>query len=715
MTNKLLKLGILFLFFLTSLSFALSIQKIEELATFRSKTDISEHFSSFGFPEFITTKEEQEKILIALDQVSSKMEVNHMAKIIFHGLLQNDFIETGEISFDNFGVRHQYFLSSHQPSNLFANFNEKIQKIEEVSDAFLLFHNKEDEEFIIAPIQTAENLNPAVFFVETVDLDTVNLFLEHLAQEYNYQFQTNYRASDFHYDFIDTTIDFSYRLISPTSLALIVFTAFFFILWLLENGTTIAIFRLNGLSTTSILWLFAVKPLSLCFLVSFVLVQLLIFQSINRQFSTILFLLLLLFLIIAWILVFFLEVFSLNNQLNKHSYGKYLFPIMYSSKIVLLLLSIGLLIPLAEMGRILLFPSPTIDAKIENYAVFFPLLAGNEPHILHLIEESARGLDNVPLFSRLEEDGAIVSKTNSYFHFLEFDDLPVYRTISLNTNYLKKFPIYSITGTEIHIDNQESRLVYLVPERFLPDLENIRSWFLRKNNPNMPTIKEEDIVFYIIKNKQEIFAFDHDAQEVFTFGSVATKVIKFPYIIEVETINNRNVENRPLYFDGGAFDNSLRVPIQGSAQETYLQYLPLLQKAGLEDNLPFLVPLNDLRRVRTQLFFGESIQKHIIEFLLSSLLTVSLIAYSTLSYFRMHKQKFIIWRLNGLSFFRTYRSIFLMAGVQYLLFLAYIIANGFLITDILTFLFFLTIETITLGGTFFSLERQNFADILEGK
>src|SRR5699024_5308493 len=121
--------------------------------------------------------------------------------------------------------------------------------------------------------------------------------------------------------------------------------------------------------------------------------------------------------------------------------------------------------------------------------------------------QDMRGLDKTKLLSQLLDDGAIEVDTSAYF---EEENPLIHQSIYVNTNYLDKYPLISITNQPIQIDKNEDREIILIPERMMPDFVQLRSWFLNETNPDRRTKKEEDVLFYTIQDEQEIFAFDQE-------------------------------------------------------------------------------------------------------------------------------------------------------------------------------------------------------------
>jgi hypothetical protein len=709
-TNKILKRIVLLLSFLFSLSVASTIQNIERVRDFHRKTNTEDFFTEFKFPEFIVSNQQERMILELLESVSKELNVNYMARISSFGVRDSEFAETGNLSFENVGGEHKFFVSEQRDTSLLKNFqvspqliNEKnyfATNVEKYPDAKHIENGlQNNEDFFILPIQMAENLNPARFFVETKDKEILNVFLSKLTDNYNHLFETEYKIEDFQYENIDLALNLSPPLETLSLVLFMIFYILSLLLWLLENNGRITIYRLNGFSSRKIVHTLLLKELLVLFFLNNLIASLFILHSMNYLFVLMQLLFFIFSLLISYSVAGLLKYFSLNKQLNHQTLGKNLFYTVYFAKLVLLLFSVIQLLPLAEFTHALISPKME-NEKLENYAVFYPNFGGNESTLMDF-SSTMRGLDKEPLLEQLLVDGAIEVDTRPFF---EEEIEMIHRSIYVNTNYLDKYPIISITNQPIQIDKEEERQIILIPERMMTYFAEIRAWFLNETFLDAQTVKEDHILFYTIQNEQEIFAFDQETSYTITE----------PNIIHIMTLNNTPIFQRD-FLTGDSFSEPLKIPLNGSPKETYNRYLPLLKEAGLEDNFPFLIPMNQLRKVEQQMIYSLDIRQRIVELSVTILLVIVLISYSTLNYFRLHKQKFVIWRLNGASFFKTYKSMFLFSGLQYLVFFIYVAAYSFQVTDVLIFLFFLLVEFIVLYRTFLSIEKKNTIEFLEGR
>ncbi|MDO2410365.1 hypothetical protein QUB72_02840 [Enterococcus faecium] len=71
-----------------------------------------------------------------------------------------------------------------------------------------------------------------------------------------------------------------------------------------------------------------------------------------------------------------------------------------------------------------------------------------------------------------------------------------------------------------------------------------------------------------------------------------------------------------------------------------------------------MIPMEQLRKTELQLIYLWDIRQRITDLSITILLVIVLITYSTLSYFRLYQQKFVVWRLNGVSFSKLIEEFF---------------------------------------------------------
>jgi len=159
-----------------------------------------------------------------------------------------------------------------------------------------------------------------------------------------------------------------------------------------------------------------------------------------------------------------------------------------------------------------------------------------------------------------------------------------------------------------------------------------------------------------IKNDQSIFSFNPDVYPA------EQNEIKNP-IIKVITENNSIAVEREIILGGGATDPLKIKLVDNDYQKTYELLFPKLQELGLEDNLKQLITVDEwvlqqISEIKTELSFTLIIVMVIFIF------SLALSLQNTILFFHQNQQKYIIKRLFGVSFFRTYLNYFYyMAGL----------------------------------------------------
>lgn len=332
MTNIVLKKIVLLLSILSSLALAVAIRNVNREEDFQKKVNTAEYFTPFRFPEFIVDPQQETRVLEILESVSEKLNVNYMAKVSFYGVRDHTFSETGEISFDRLGETHTFFLSKQTETHLLNNFyiepqiisekNYFASDLEKYPDAEYLENRQlKNEDFFILPIQMAEVLNPADFFVETKDQKTLDSFLSKLSDEYNLSFETAYEPTSFQYENDIETFAPSRTLEASTFVIFTLFYSLSLILWILENNRHIAIYRLNGLTSRKILKRLLLKELVILFLLNLLIAFFFVLHSVNHLFVLVQLFLLIFSLIISFFVIDLLGNLSLNKQLNRQTFG----------------------------------------------------------------------------------------------------------------------------------------------------------------------------------------------------------------------------------------------------------------------------------------------------------------------------------------------------------------------------------------------------------
>ncbi|EJY45026.1 bacteriocin-associated integral membrane protein [Enterococcus faecium 505] len=492
------------------------------------------------------------------------------------------------------------------------------------------------------PLIELPSFKEATKFVESQNSEQVSAFIESLTTKYNELYQPSFTVQDFQYtDYPETIILLDHRPVRNLIVISLIFFLLFTALWLFDNARKLSILRLNGLSCATILYKVLIKHLLFLF-GSCCLVQLIFDPSIFllnmfHQFA---------FFTVSIInllcVIYFLCTTSFVENLNRKSYARTFIFSLYFFKTIAFVWCLASVLTLVELVNLSLLPS-TYPDEFSEYAVFYNTYSGKNNHEVISIENNVLSAQQDRLYQYLEENGMLLIGTVSYF----MEEKEINRKICVNVNYLQKYPIISVTGQKITISPEETQRVFLVPERLENQFQEIKEHYLHGY-----FLDESQADFYLIRSKQEIHTFHPDEE-----------IIYYPNVIEVQTRNNSAGNLRQIITGMGHFD-PVKVPITQSVEETFEPIKKVLEENYLLDNYPVLTPLSEIKKVDLQRGLG-GIKQRSLEILFALYLLITMIAYLVLISLKIKKQKYTIWRLNGISMIKTYRMIFLPFFIQY--------------------------------------------------
>src|SRR5699024_4703314 len=116
-----------------------------------------------------------------------------------------------------------------------------------------------------------------------------------------------------------------------------------------------------------------------------------------------------------------------------------------------------------------------------HYGVFYPIKTGNDTEQLRAGED-VLDLPTYQLYINYLEPTLKAIYVNSIEYRMDSIQETVgksryIRNMYVNTNYLDLFPIYDEDGKKIEIDNSEKNSIFLVPEKYRENEEQIFQYF----------------------------------------------------------------------------------------------------------------------------------------------------------------------------------------------------------------------------------------------
>lgn len=631
MNNKLIRLNLFVLFSILSFMIFFYVQEVAQERIIADSYSLPEQYQSFDLPRTIQDDRQNfTRNLTILLETAEEEQLN----VLFRETNFTPKITNGKPDPSIDLVVIDYFSNETDLRTLLNHPSAKHLSTQHYTINYASFNNH--------PLIELPSFKEATKFVESQNSEQVSAFIESLTTKYNELYQPSFTVQDFQYtDYPETIILLDHRPVRNLIVISLIFFLLFTALWLFDNARKLSILRLNGLSCATILYKVLIKHLLFLF-GSCCLVQLIFDPSIFLLNMFHQFAFFTVSIISLLCVIYFLCTTSFVENLNRKSYARTFIFLLYFFKTIAFVWCLASVLTLVELVNLSLLPS-TYPDEFSEYAVFYNTYSGKNNHEVISIENNVLSAQQDRLYQYLEENGMLLIGTVSYF----MEEKEINRKICVNVNYLQKYPIISVTGQKITISPEETQRVFLVPERLENQFQEIKEHYLHGY-----FLDESQADFYLIRSKQEIHTFHPDEE-----------IIYYPNVIEVQTRNNSAGNLRQIITGMGHFD-PVKVPITQSVEETFEPIKKVLEENYLLDNYPVLTPLSEIKKVDLQRGLG-GIKQRSLEILFALYLLITMIAYLVLISLKIKKQKYTIWRLNGISMIKTYRMIFLPFFIQY--------------------------------------------------
>lgn len=278
------------------------------------------------------------------------------------------------------------------------------------------------------------------------------------------------------------------------------------------------------------------------------------------------------------------------------------------------------------------------------------------------------------LYPILDQAGAIFIDANQYRVGVPpppVRNLPV-QPITVNLNYLARYPILGEDGQPIAVDPSETAWVVAVPAQYKSYQAQIEDWLgkLRRGGggiegafqfqervhgmPPPESLRNQEVRIIWTSSDQELFSFD---SQVNPSGG---NTILDP-IVEIMTPANSLPIDR---INGISSPNgAVKVYTGGDPAGAYADLLPTLQRLGLDDNLPALVFANEAPLLRIDQAEAESRISQAAAVTLA-LVMLAIGAASAAMIVARLRRVLIVRRLHGFSAARRNRELILAGGIS---------------------------------------------------
>jgi len=357
----------------------------------------------------------------------------------------------------------------------------------------------------------------------------------------------------------------------------------------------------------------------------------------------------------------------------------------------------------------------------KDYGIIFPVYVGYDNDDMFISESIYDSTVHNELYFLLNQNGSILINTKMYEekNLLVNQNWNGIRSIKVNPNYLNKFPVYDINGELIQISEDTTNWILLVPEKYRNRETDILNFFANSRKNKMKndqdyynkaiqeSIANQEIRVIWLKNEQKIFSFN---PEVFPSEG---NIILDP-IIEVVTERNSLLTDRDTILGGGSTDPLKIKLLNRDPLKTYNMLEPELKRLKLEDNFKHLITID--QQIMKEIYQYQSFVRESLLAILGLMIgLIVLIVQNLIIVFNKNQHRFIVRRLFGVGFFRTYKEyigMFLAIWMLQIL-IAFFINKEITLELLLVSTFCMGIELIASVIVLISIEQTKKIQVLK--
>ncbi|MDD2371483.1 MAG: DUF1430 domain-containing protein [Firmicutes bacterium] len=302
----------------------------------------------------------------------------------------------------------------------------------------------------------------------------------------------------------------------------------------------------------------------------------------------------------------------------------------------------------------------------------------------------------------------------------------IYRSININNNYLKKYPIYDINNKKVVVNDSENINYILVPEKYASYADDIKYSF----ENNWYSIHDMPIQFKEGRLKEQKAGFEA-APEYFDkeFGKLEIIIIRngqeyFTYDLSISPETNNMVKDRVVVVNTNKASMIYDISNNGgyfiktdNPEEPFISISDKVAELGL--SAYYFQAYSIYGSVAGQVnFYLDALSQIAVIFGIAGITIGILIAYSIMIYMEKEKMELSIKMLNGYSFMARHGKKLLNTMLLYIIYLPAFYFVHWNKTEMiaLTILLIciLLLDLITSYIFIRIYERKNIKDILKG-
>ncbi|MDQ0495495.1 bacteriocin-associated integral membrane family protein [Paenibacillus brasilensis] len=358
----------------------------------------------------------------------------------------------------------------------------------------------------------------------------------------------------------------------------------------------------------------------------------------------------------------------------------------------------------------------------KDYGTFYPVFTGYDQHDMRT---GSTGFDEITadhLYPIVNKMGALLINARQYEETaLKLDsDYKGIRTVKVNNNYLQQYPVYDLHREKVSVSENNKHWLLLVPEKYRNKEKEIKSFFIedrkmlfdyeRKTYKHQVDkhLENQTIEIIWLTNHQLLFSFNPDV-----FKSEHNFILE--PIIEVVTEKNSFITDCTGILGNGGTDPLKIKLVNRDTAQTYKALEAELKKLHIDDNLKYIVTVDQY--ILTRIYALQDGLKLLSLIIFGiTLVLLFLIAQNLILLFNKYEQTFIIRKLFGFGFFKTYREFirWFIATWAIQATIAVCFSPTFGVEFLVVLAFFITVELLASAITVALIERKNRISVLKG-
>lgn len=307
-----------------------------------------------------------------------------------------------------------------------------------------------------------------------------------------------------------------------------------------------------------------------------------------------------------------------------------------------------------------------------NYGLFYPTSLGNDLIEAQTGQAGPTVAEIYQLYPVLNKMGSLfIDSANYEPAALSAPREPAsIRSIRVNSNYLKAFPLRDASGQIIDIPETTSDWIVLAPAKYKVRQGEMRAYFQRGrtgSSTQQGAYQAEKAIF----DREPPPSFVHqrvkivwmaDNQQVFSFNPLVfpskNNVITDPVIQVMTSANSLGIDRANMMT--GSVGSALKVRLVGGDTASTLKMLaPTLKSLRLDDNLRYLVTMDEYVLQQIQ-FLEEGLRNVAVAAIALGIGMLVLVTQNLTILFYRYSRKVVVRRLFGLGLVRTYREFLLV-------------------------------------------------------